>query len=90
MIINCGAWKHESTFTKARFLRQKCYIEQDETETINVTIAGLPKKIGNKIINFDNFNIGFTTEGMNLKENKLIYKQVKGGVILVNTDFTIK
>ena len=26
--IKLGAWKHEATFTKARFVRQKCYLEE--------------------------------------------------------------
>ena len=83
-----GAWKIESQFTRAKFLRQKCYIEENEGN-LNVTIAGLPKRLG-KYINFENFAIGFTTEGLQLDEHKLSYKQVKGGVLLVDTDFTIK
>lgn len=26
--VKLGAWKHEGSFTKARFVRQKCYIEE--------------------------------------------------------------
>lgn len=26
--VKLGAWKHENTFTRARFIRQKCYIEE--------------------------------------------------------------
>jgi hypothetical protein len=89
-----GAWKHESSFKKAKFIRQKCYIEQDYDGKINVTIAGFPKKLAH-LINFNNFNIGFTTEGMpdeliGEAGRKLRYKHVKGGVILVDTDFTLK
>lgn len=84
-----GAWKLESHFTRAKFIRQKCYIEEDESNKINVTVAGLPKKLGN-LINFDNFNIGFTTENLKTDNHKLVFKHVKGGVLLVNTDFTIK
>ena len=83
-----GSWKIESSFEKAKFLRSKAYIELGEGG-LNVTIAGLPKRLG-KYINFDNFEIGFTTEGMQIDEHKLSYKQVKGGVLLVDTDFTIK
>ena len=44
-----------------------------------------------KYINFDNFNRGLSIiANAERKENKLAYKHVKGGVILVNTDFTIK
>lgn len=84
-----GAWKLESKFIRAKFLRQKCYLETDEKENNNVTIAGLPKYLG-KYINYDNFNYNFTTKNLNIDKNKLIFKHVKGGVILVNTDFTIK
>ena len=84
-----GAWKLESKFKRGKYIRQKCYIELDYNEKLNVTVAGLPKKLGN-IITFDNFNKGFTTENMDIKDKKLTYKHVKGGVMLVDTDFTIK
>ena len=86
-----GAWKLESEFVKAKFIRQKCYIEQDEDGTLNTTIAGLPKRMS-KLINFDNFKIGFTTENLECKDTgkKLMYKHVIGGVVLADTDFTIK
>lgn len=83
-----GAWKIENSFRRAKFLRQKAYIEEGE-DGLNVTVAGLPKRLG-KYVNFSNFEIGFTTEGMQIDEHKLSYKQVKGGVLLVDTDFTIK
>lgn len=84
-----GAWKLESTFKRGKYIRQKCYIELGFDEKLNVTVAGLPKKLGN-IINFNNFNKGFTTENMQIENKKLTYKHVKGGVVLVDTDFTIK
>ena len=65
-----GAWKHESDFIKGKFIRQKCYIEQEQEE-IKVTIAGLPKKLSHKV-NFTNFKPQFTTSG------KLTFKHVKG------------
>ena len=77
-----GYWKHESEFTKAKFIRQKCYIEEIN-EKLNVTVAGLPKNISSKV-NFDNFNTDFSTDG------KLSFRHTKGGVILVDTTFTIK
>lgn len=82
-----GYWKLESKFKQAKFLRQKCYIEIDYDNNKNVTVSGLPKKIGH-ILNFDNFKVGFTTENYN--EKKLTYKRVKNGVILKEIDFTIK
>lgn len=84
-----GAWKKESTFKRGKYIRQKCYIELGFDDKMNVTVAGLPKKLGN-LITFDNFNIGFTTENMNTENKKLTYKHVKGGVLLVDTDFSIK
>ena len=84
-----GAWKEESKFTKGKYIRQKCYIELGTDEKMNVTIAGLPKKLGD-IITFDNFNVGFSTENIQSENKKLTYKHVKGGVLLVETEFTIK
>ena len=89
-----GAWKLESKFKKGKYLRQKCYIELGFDDILNVTVAGLPKKLA-PLVNFDNFNIGFTTENIPDEEiqktgKKLTFKHVKGGVLLVDTDFTIK
>lgn len=56
----------------------------------NTTIAGLPKKLG-KYITVDNFKRGFKILASEEdKEHKLAFKHVKGGVLLVDTDFTIK
>lgn len=85
-----GAWKLESKFKKGKFIRQKCYIEESYNDEINVTIAGLPKNLG-KYVNFDNFKKGFEIlKNDNEKEHKLTFKHVKGGVLLVDTDFSIK
>ena len=85
-----GAWKLESTFKRGRYLRQKAYIEEGYDGEMNVTIAGLPKKLG-KYVNFDNFNIGFSILANDeTKEHKLTYRHVKGGVLLEDTDFTIQ
>ena len=88
-----GALKKESVFVAGKYLRQKCYIEEWDDGTMNVTVAGLPKKLAH-VINFDNFKVGFTTatlsdEEIGDKGRKLTYMHVKGGVILVETDFTI-
>ena len=84
-----GAWKLESKFKRGKYLRQKCYIELGFDEKMNVTVAGLPKKLGN-LITFENFKVGFTTENIDTDTKKLTYKHVKGGVLLVDTDFSIK
>lgn len=86
-----GAWKYESKFNKAKFLRQKCYIE-NSTEDINnpdpeynlkVTVAGMPKEC-HQYVNFKNFKIGARYKG------KLVPQKVPGGVVLSAIDFTIK
>ena len=85
-----GYWKLESEFKRGKFIRQKCYIEEDYNNNINVTVAGLPKRLG-KYITFDNFKVGFTIPVSDVeKDHKLTYKHVNGGVLLVDTDFTIK
>lgn len=85
-----GAWDLETHFDEAVFIRQKCYIEKQSDGKIKTTIAGLPKKLG-KYITLDNFKKGFTIPAIDIeKEHKLRFKHVKGGVILVDTDFTIK
>ncbi len=89
-----GAWKLESSFKKGKYIRQKCYIELGYDDKLNVTVAGLPKKLA-PLVTFDNFKVGFTTEDFTDEETKetgkkLTFKHVKGGVLLVDTDFTIK
>lgn len=84
-----GAWKLESSFVRGKYIRQKCYIEQGDNDEMNVTVAGMPKRMG-KYINFDNFKLGFSTVGMEIDSPKLTYKHVNGGVLLVETDFSIK
>ena len=78
-----GALKIESKFTKGSYIRQKCYIELMDNGKLNVTIAGLPKKLSDKI-NFKNFKKNFSTAG------KLVFKHTKGGIVLTDTTFTIK
>lgn len=79
--VRLGAWKHEGSFTKARFIRQKCYIEEIDNE-IQITCAGMPKTCYSQV-NWENFRTGLTVHG------KLTFSHVKGGVILKETDFTI-
>lgn len=86
-----GKWKIESdNISVAKFLRQKCYIEIDEKGSKNVTVAGLPKRLA-KYVTIENFKEGFSILADDKeKEHKLTYKHVKGGVLLVDTDFSIK
>ena len=88
-----GAWDCESTWTRGRFLRQKCYIEEIDG-VIHSTVAGMPKKLSH-LVTFDNFNVGFTTEAFTDEEigekgRKLKYVHTDGGVVLMPTEFSIK
>ena len=86
-----GAWKFETKFNRAKFLRQKCYIENSTEDVLNpnpeynlkITVAGMPTDC-HKYVNFDNFNIGASYKGK--KQPKI----VPGGVVLSEIDFTIK
>jgi hypothetical protein len=84
-----GKWKHESTFSKARFLRQKSYIEfghdpsKNEPDEWKITCAGMPEACY-KYVTWDNFRVGAVYGG------KLQQKHVKGGIILKNIDFSLK
>ena len=80
--VRLGAWKHESSFTRAKFVRQKTYVEEFDGE-LKITCAGMPQSIY-KNVTFENFKTGFSSYG------KLAFKHVKGGVILIDTEFTIK
>lgn len=80
--VKLGAWKHEKSFSKGRFVRQKCYLVMVDDEVI-ITCAGMPKECY-KYVEWEKFKRGFTCKG------KLTFKHVKGGVKLVDTDFTIK
>lgn len=89
-----GAWKIESRFTRARFLRQKSYIEDWNPEhtwntddydksLLNITCAGMPQRCYD-YVDWDNFHEGSTYKG------KLQPKHVKGGIVLVDIEFTIQ
>ena len=77
-----GAWKNEGTAEDARFLRPKTYIKRKHGE-ICVTCAGMPDNI-KSIATFDNFRYGQVFGG------KLVQHAVKGGCVLVDTNFSIK
>lgn len=80
--VKLGAWKHESTFTRARFVRQKTYIEEIDGR-LSITCAGMPSRCYEHVT-WENFISGTSFEG------KLQFKRVKGGVILKDIDFTLK
>ena len=74
-----GAWKPESTFKRGAYIRQKCYIEEGYDDKLNVVIAGFPKNLA-PLMTFDNFKIGFTTEGMTIED--MIKQARKNGASL--------
>ena len=80
--VELGKWKHESHFTRAKFIRQKTYLEEIKGE-IQITCAGLPQRCYDQVT-WDNFKEGMKVDG------KLTFTHVKGGVILKETEFTIK
>lgn len=86
-----GAWKYESRFDRAKFLRAKCYIENSTGKVddpaaeykLKVTVAGMPEECHDQVT-FSNFRIGAQYSG------KKTPKIVPGGVVLTSIDFTIK
>ena len=80
--VNIGKWAHESTFARARFLRQKSYIEEINGK-MEITCAGLPESCY-PYVTWENFKPGTSYPG------KLQPKHVPGGIVLKDIDFTIK
>ena len=80
--VKLGAWKHESTFTRARFIRQKSYIEEIDG-VLNITCAGMPDRCY-QFVTWDNFHSGMSYAG------KLGMTHVEGGIVLKNIPFSIK
>lgn len=99
-----GYWAHETTFKRAKYLRQKTYVydryvkevekdgekvykdcspEESTGVKLKVTCSGMTDEI-KKLVTFENFEVGFSSYG------KLMPKHVNGGVVLVDTEFTIK
>lgn len=92
--VRLGAWKHESSFFRGKYLRAKSYIEDEGRITrtgfqidfkseLKVTCAGMPSKLHDQVT-FENFEIGALYPG------KLRPRHVPGGIVLEETDFTIR
>lgn len=56
--VELGKWKHESTFTKARFVRQKCYIKEIDGK-MEITCSGMPKSCY-KYVTWEKFKTGLS------------------------------
>lgn len=80
--VELGAWKHESNFSRAVYVRAKQYAEEIDGE-LDVHIAGLPRDIASNLT-FDDMLHGGQWNG------KLIPTRVPGGVVLRDTTFTLK
>ena len=80
--VRLGAWKHESTFTRAKFLRAKCYTEEID-ERLSTHVAGMPANVHSQVT-LDNFELGAIYHG------KLYQKRVPGGIVLVPGDMQIR
>ena len=79
-----GYWKYEGHYTRFKSLKAKCYLKQLDDGTIERRIAGCPKECA-ELITFENF-----APNLKLTNAKKCKKKVKGGIVIGNTDFTIK
>lgn len=82
-----GAYKIEAEWKKAKYVRQKTYIEEFKDGTINICAAGMTdqqKDTFRQTKDFEDFKVGLVIKGGKLKP-----KTIKGGVILEEVDFTI-
>lgn len=81
-----GFWKFEYEFKRGKYIRQKTYYNEIEKENVcvkKVACAGMTERIRPRV-SMNNFKEGFKSKG------KLLPKHVVGGVVLVDTEFTIK
>lgn len=78
-----GAWKCEGRFVRAKYLRQKTYIEEHPNGKLTIAACGCPAESRN-YITFDNFHMNASYKG------KLRSAMRVGGVELVETRFTIR
>lgn len=82
--VRLGAWKHESTFDSAKFLRAKCYIEHEVgADSLTVHVAGMPQTC-HKEVTFENFEFGNKFYG------KLYQHRVNGGIVLTEDFMTLR
>ena len=92
--VALGAWKLESKFHRARFIRQKSYIEdwnppetwnteKYEKDLLNITCAGMPESCYEHVT-WENFHEGQSYGG------KLMPRHVKGGIVFEDIEFTIQ
>ena len=80
--VKLGAWKRETVFDQAIYVRAKCYCERLPDGSFVTHIAGLPDTIAERVT-FDDFYDG------NVMMGKLLPKRVKGGIVLTDVGFTL-
>lgn len=89
-----GAWKVEEVSRRSRYIRQKSYIHDYNTEDkwntdsydptlLKITCAGMPEACY-PYVTWENFHEGQKYDG------KLMPKHVHGGIVLKEIEFTIK
>lgn len=93
-----GKFKLEATESISKYIRQKCYIYK-ENGSWGIVCAGMSESLkdylvrqyGDDVINV--FKIGLVldenSEGMQEEDMKLLPKQVKGGMLLMPTRFSL-
>lgn len=91
-------WKLESSWDKAVFVRQKTYLEHVTMENLepvdepywNVKCAGMPDRCKKNYLNehegkeLEDFHVGLKVHG------KLVPKRIRGGVLLVESDYEMR
>ena len=95
-----GAWKNETVFKKAKFIRAKTYCEfghdpyKNKPDKWDVKCAGMSKECKEEIVKMNNFpeifDIGFTTDDYEKLKGKLRPIRTKTGTVLVESSFSIK
>lgn len=56
--VKLGSWKNEGFAKKAKFVRQKCYLEEIDGK-MNITCSGMPKNCYSQV-EWEKFKTGFT------------------------------
>ena len=94
-----GAWKLENVFVQGKYLRQKTYIETDSNGEYHITAGGFVKSIyidGKRYTrayyyqHILNLTIDDFKKGLSIPKGRQTAKQTKGGIKIVNSDFTIR
>lgn len=80
--VRMGCWKVEKKFRRARYLKQKVYITEDESGECEAVCAGMPEACKEYVL-FDNFVPGHKYPGREIK------RRVKGGYIIEQGQYTL-